>query len=257
MTTPARIIEINNRNARPAHIVIKPDTASVRCLKIACDSCVLQPHCLPLLVPKQIQNRLGMIIEQRRPIRRGGHLFRQGDKFEAIYVVKTGAIKTYMLSEDGQEQVTGFYLPGEVVGVDGLSAEQHFNNAKALESTTVCKVPFDKFEALCKEVPSLQRYLFQLMGQEIQQSQQMASLLSKRTAEERVARLLLSVSERLRKRKLSASVFRLPMSRVDIGNYLGLAVETVSRVFTRFQHGGVLAVDGKEIKIIDMAALRA
>ena len=228
-----------------------------RSLNVSCSDCSLNPICLPVAVKEQQLNELDDIIKRSKPLKKGEHLFRASDGFESIYAVRSGTIKTYTVSEDGEEQVTGFYLPGEVLGVDGISNNIHSNSAKALETAAVCEIPFTQLEALSTEIPSLQHHFFKLMSKEIQSDQQLLMLLSKKTAEERIAALLLSISSRHALRGLSATGFRLPMSRNDIGNFLGLAVETVSRVFTRLQKQSVLAVDGKEVEILDHKLLCA
>lgn len=220
-----------------------------------CAECALNPVCLPPAVEDSQLDQLDGIIERSRPLQRGNHLFHERQPFEAVYAVRSGAIKAYTTLPGGEEQVTGFYLPGEVVGLDAISNGHHVSSALALETTSVCTIPFDALEKLSREIPGLQHHFFRLMSKEIQSDQQLMVLLSKRSAEERIASLLLSLSARHKRRRLSEASFRLPMSRSDIGNYLGLAVETVSRIFTRFQQLGVLAVEGKEITILDRAQL--
>ncbi len=224
---------------------------AARNLSVTCSDCSLNPICLPVAVKHQELDQLDNIIKRSRPLRKGEHLFRASDPFRSIYAVRSGTIKTYSCTEDGDEQVTGFYLPGEILGVDGICTNTHTNSAKALESAAVCEIPFDKLETLSVAIPSLQRHFFQLMSKEIQADQQLIMLLSKKSAEERIAALLLSIAARNAARGLSSTRFRLAMSRNDIGNLLGLAVETVSRVFTRLQKSGVLAVEGKEVEVLN------
>ncbi len=183
-------------------------------------------------------------------------LYHEGTPFQSIYAVRSGAVKGYRTTSDGREQVTGFYFPGEIFGMDGISNSSHASSARALETSAICAIPFDSLERLSASMPSLQRHLFQLMSREITDDQLLITLLSKNSADERVATLLLSIANRNARRNLSASQFRLPMSRVDIGNYLGLTVETISRVFSRMQKTGVLRVDNKEIEILDQEALQ-
>ncbi len=220
-----------------------------------CGECALNPVCLPPAVSEEELKALDSIIQRSKPIRRGDHLFHEQEPFQALYAVRSGAIKAYTTQAGGEEQVTGFYLPGEIVGMDGIGAGRHMSAAVALETTAVCAIPFAHLEELARQMPALQHHFFRLMSQEIQADQQLMLLLSKRSAEERIASLMLSLSARHKRRRLSESQFRLPMSRSDIGNYLGLAVETVSRIFTRFQQLDVLAVEGKEITIVDRAKL--
>lgn len=216
-----------------------------------CSECALNPVCLPPAVDEQQLEELDTIIQRSKPIRRGDHIFREKEQFQAIYAVRSGAVKAYTTQAGGEEQVTGFYLPGEIVGMDAIGQGTHMSSAIALETTSICAIPFQSFEGLTGKIPTLQHHFFKLMSNEIQGDQQLMLLLSKRTAEERIASMLLSLSARHKRRRLSESQFRLPMSRSDIGNYLGLAVETVSRIFTRFQQLEVLSVSGKEITILD------
>lgn len=222
---------------------------------VSCNDCSLSPICLPLAVSSEQLDALEQIMLRGRPLRRGEHLFRVADSFESVYAVRSGAIKTYALSEDGEEQVTGFYLPGEIVGMDGISTAQHMSSSKALETSSVCEIPFAKLEQLSSLIPTLQHHFFKLMSREIQADHELHMLLSKKSADDRVASLLLSIAARNHRRGLSENHFRLPMSRYDIANYLGLAVETVSRIFTRFQQQGFLKVEGRELEILSRSAL--
>lgn len=184
-------------------------------------------------------------------------IYHQDEDFKSLYAVRLGCIKTYRMTEDGREQVTGFYLPGEIFGMDGIGSGRYTNSAVALETCSACELPFAQLENLSRSIPQLQHHVFRLLGNEIAQDQQHITLLSKNTAEERMAALLLSLSSRFAARKQSALRFRLPMSRADIGNYLGLTVETVSRVLGKMQKLGVLSVDNKEVEILDTAKLQA
>lgn len=222
---------------------------------VSCSDCSLNPVCLPIAVRADELDQLDSIIKRSRPLRKGEHLFRPGEAFQSVYAVRSGAFKTCTISEDGEEQVTGFYLPGEILGMDGLSTNTHSNAARALESAAICEIPFARMEQLSQRIPSLQRHFFTLMSREIQNDQQLMLLLTKKPADQRLASFLLNLSSRYARRGLSANRFRLPMSRNDIGNYLGLAVETVSRLFTRLQQAGVLSAEGKEVEILDRQAL--
>jgi CRP/FNR family transcriptional regulator len=225
-------------------------------LQQGCNQCSLGKLCLPIAVSNDDINKLESIIKQGRILDRGEHAFEQHSPFNSCFAVRSGAIKTFTLSEEGEEQVTGFYLPGEVIGLDSVSMEYYSCSASALERTSICEIPLEKLESLASELPTLQHHFFQLMSREIQDSRQLTMLLSKNTAEERIASLLLSLSARFSRRRLSGNEFRLPMPRSDIGNYLGLAVETVSRVFTRFQNQGVITVKGRDVSLHDIDALR-
>lgn len=207
------------------------------------------------LAPDDV-DQLDAIVKRNRPLHRGDHLFRQGDTFQYIYVVKTGTVKTFDPGEDGSEQVLGFHLPGELIGLDAIETGKHHCSAKILETTAVCEIPFNKLEALSSVLPSLQHQMYRLLSREIGHDEDMLTLLGKRNAEERLASFLLSLSSRFQRRGFSPSDFYLSMSRHEIGNYLGLAVETVSRLFTRFQDEGLLIVERKHIQLLDIERLK-
>jgi CRP/FNR family transcriptional regulator len=223
--------------------------------QVSCSNCRLASICLPLALETDDIQQLDDIIQRSKPLQKSQHLYREGDDFQSVYAVRSGTLKAYKTTDDGREQVTGFYFPGEILGMDGISNNTHASSAKSLETSAICEIPFTSLERLSTLMPSLQRHFFQLMSREITEDQQLITLLSKNSADERVASLLLSISSRNARRKLSATQFRLPMSRVDIGNYLGLTVETVSRVFSRMQKMDILRVDNKEIEIVDLAGL--
>jgi len=224
--------------------------------QVSCGNCRLSSICLPIALESEDIEQLDNIIQRSKPIQKDQHLYREGDEFESVFAVRSGTLKAYKTTDDGREQVTGFYFPGEILGMDGISNNTHASSAKSLETAAVCEIPFTSLEKLSTLMPSLQRHFFQLMSREITEDQQLITLLSKNSADERVAALMLSISTRNARRKLSATQFRLPMSRVDIGNYLGLTVETVSRVFSRMQKLELLRVDNKEIEILDTSGLQ-
>jgi CRP/FNR family transcriptional regulator len=236
------------------------DTASERhChhdFQISCSNCRLSQICLPIALEATDIDKLDSIIQRGRPLHKGDHVFRQDEPFKAVYAVRSGTLKSYSTTGNGQEQVTAFYFPGEILGMDGISKNRHPSSAIALETAAICEIPFELLGDLSIRIPSLQRHFFQLMSQEITEDQQLITMLSKNSAEQRVAALLLSISARNSQRKLSATAFRLSMLRADIGNYLGLTVETVSRIFSRFQKNGLINVDGKEVVLVDAAQLR-
>ena len=199
--------------------------------------------------------QLDGIVKRARPLHRGDYLFRIGERFRSLYVVKTGSVKSFAPSEEGGEQVLGFHLPGELLGLDAIDKEVHTCSAKVLETSAICEVPFSRFEELSSNIPSLQHQMYRLLSKEIGQDTEMLLLLGKKSADERLATFLMSMSKRLHKRGLSATDFYLSMSRHEIGNYLGLAVETVSRLFTRFQDEGLLKVDRKHVELLDLDAM--
>jgi CRP/FNR family transcriptional regulator len=224
--------------------------------QISCSKCRLSQICLPIALQADDIDKLDSIIQRARPLQKGDHVFRQNDAFRSVFAVRAGTVKCYRSTSSGEEQVTAFYFPGEVFGMDGISSGRHPCAAIALETSAVCEIPFERLGELSIRIPSLQRHFFQLMSQEIAEDQQLITMLGKNTAQQRVAALLLGISARNAQRRLSATSFRLAMSRADIGNYLGLTVETVSRIFTRLQKHGVIAVDGREVSILDAAKLR-
>ncbi len=225
--------------------------------KVACSDCTLFQLCLPVGMDASDLARLDGIIQRRRPLQRGEFAFRMGEDFHSIYAVRSGSVKTFILTEDGREQVTGFHLPGELLGLDAISGEAHPCTARALETASLCEIPFDQLETLWTVIPALPRQLMRVMGKEILHDQTLLMLMSKSNAEERLAAYLLNLSMRFGRRGYSVREYNLSMSRSDIGNYLGLAVETVSRIFTRFQDEGVLSVQRKYVQLLDMERLKA
>ena len=215
-----------------------------------CKDCSLAPLCLPLSLELADMDALDDIVRRGRPLNKGEFLFRQGEAFGAVYAVRAGALKTFSLSDSGEEQITGFHLPSELLGLSGVDSEIYPVSAQAQETTSVCEIPFDRLDELSVQLPQLRRQLMRVMSREIRDDQQMMLLLSKKTADERIATFLVNLSTRFSARGYSPNQFRLSMSRNEIGNFLGLAVETVSRVFTRFQQGQLIDAQGKEIHIL-------
>ncbi|MDX1299527.1 MAG: fumarate/nitrate reduction transcriptional regulator Fnr [Pseudomonas sp.] len=222
-----------------------------------CKDCSLSSLCLPLSLNMEDMDALDDIVKRGRPLKKGEFLFRQGDTFSSVFAVRSGTLKTFSLSDGGDEQITGFHLPSELVGLSGMDSEAYPVSAVALETTSVCEIPFERLDELSVQLPQLRRQLMRVMSREIRDDQQMMLLLSKKTADERIATFLVNLSARFRARGFSANQFRLAMSRNEIGNYLGLAVETVSRVFTRFQQNQLLEAEGKEVHILDPIELCA
>lgn len=235
-----------------------PEIAKLRTpLQAHCKDCSLITLCLPLSLDQSDIDLLDQIVKRSRPMKRGEFLFSQGDSFSSIFAVRSGSLKTFSITDEGEEQITGFHLPSEVIGMSGMDGDIYPVSAQALETTSICEIPFDRLEELSVRLPLLRRQLMRIMSREIRDDQQMMLLLSKKTADERIATFLINLSARFRARGYSANQFRLAMSRNEIGNYLGLAVETVSRVFTRFQQNNLLKAEGKEIIILDSNSLLA
>ncbi|MCZ4305144.1 fumarate/nitrate reduction transcriptional regulator Fnr [Zoogloeaceae bacterium G21618-S1] len=237
------------------HRAVVPITAEG--LKTACSQCNLQELCLPFGMSDGDINQLDGLIGARRKVKRHQHLYRVGDTFEAIYAVRTGSFKTDVLLEDGREQVTGFQMSGEIIGLDGISTDAHTCNAVALEDSDVCIIPFANLETLSREVESLQHQFHKVMSREIVRDHGVMMLLGSMRAEERLAAFLINMSQRFTARGFSAAEFHLRMTREEIGSYLGLKLETVSRAFSRFQENGLIKVQQKHIRIVNIGGLKA
>jgi CRP/FNR family transcriptional regulator, anaerobic regulatory protein len=225
--------------------------------KVVCSSCNLRELCLPVgLTQEEIEHIDHRLVGDRRKVARGDTLFRAGDRFEAVYAVWTGFFKTCVSSKDGRDQVTGFQMGGELIGLDGIGSHRHEVDAVALEDSQVCVIPFEELEALSREVVSLQQQLHKLMSREIVRSHGVMLLLGSMYAEERVAAFLLNLTHRLRARGFSASSVVLRMSREEIGSFLGLKLETVSRTLSKFQASGLLFVRQRQIQVTDPVGLQ-
>lgn len=225
-------------------------------LKSHCQNCSLYDLCLPMGLESGDLDRLDKVIKPRQSIQKNNYLFRLGDKLKSVYAIRSGSFKTYLTNPDGTEQIIGFSLPGELLGMDAISDDEHVCSAKALETSNVCEIPFEHLESLARDIPSLQHQLFRLMSKEIQQDQNSMLLLAQMPAETRLASFLLGMSKRLNQRGYAAAEFNLSMSRGDIANLLGMAVETISRLLTHFQDDGLLNVERKHITILDLEQLR-
>jgi CRP/FNR family transcriptional regulator len=193
----------------------------------------------------------------RRRVRRGEYLFRYGDPFHSLFGIRAGSFKSVLLTEDGREQVTGFHLGGDVLGIDGIGLDVHAGDAIALEDSVVVEIPFAELDALATRDPQLQRELFRMLSAEIQRERALMLLLGSMRAEERLAAFLINLSQRMATRGFSASCFVLRMTREEIGSMLGLKLETVSRILSRFQSEGLIQVRNREIAIVSLSALRA
>ncbi|MGM0785043.1 MAG: fumarate/nitrate reduction transcriptional regulator Fnr [Pseudomonadota bacterium] len=222
-----------------------------------CERCALHTRCLPLGLEVEALSSFDAIIEHPHPLKRGQRLMHQSQTFESLFVVRSGSLKQVVEQPGQRDQVTHFYLPGEVVGLDGIAESRCYGSVVALESTFVCELPFHRLDDLAEQVPELRGELFRCMSRELCNDQRMMCLLSGRTADQRLASFMLGLSERFRSRGCSPYCFHLSMSRSDIGSYLGLALETVSRVLARFQEQRLVSVDGRELCIEDHASLVA
>ncbi len=201
-------------------------------------------------------NRLDELVTTRRKIKQGTTLFSNGEKFTSLYAIRSGFFKTCLTTADGREQVTGFQMTGEIMGLDGIVNDLHTCNAIALEDTEVCVMPFDRIEEISREVNALQHHVHKIMSREIVREHGVMLLLGSMRAEERLAVFLLNLVQRLHARGFSKSQLILRMSREEIGSFLGLKLETVSRAFSKFSDDGMVEVKRRNIRIIDIEALK-
>ncbi len=223
----------------------------------ACSSCNLASLCLPINLNQQEIDILDEMSPLKRNYARGDYLYRNGDKFRSLFAIHNGSFKTQILHEDGREQVTGFQMAGEIIGLDAISTDVHACEAVAMESSVICEIPFNKLETLSREIPTLQRHLHKLMSREIVRDQGIMLLLGSMRAEERLAAFLLNLSQRYAARGWSPTEFQLRMSRHEIGSYLGLKLETVSRTLSLLQQHGMIRIHIKSIEILDLPGLQA
>ena len=222
-----------------------------------CATCSLRELCLPVGLNDQEIEVLGKVVSHKRKVQRGGYLHRTGTKFQALYAVKSGFLKTCILEEDGRQQVTGFHMTGELLGLDAISTELHTCDAVALEDSEVCEIPFAKLEEISRGIPSLMHHFHKIMSREIVRDHGVMLLLGSMKAEERLASFLLNISRRFAIRGYSETDFNLRMTREEIGSYLGLKLETVSRAFSKLQDETVISVNNKHIQIHDLKRLKA
>lgn len=226
-------------------------------LRRSCADCSLSELCLPAGVNRDDLGRLDTMVERRRPLQRGERLFRAGDPLRSVYVANDGAFKTVVVNESGEEHVLGFHLPGELFGLDAIGSGKHRCEAIALGEAKVCELPFATLSTVAAQLPSLQRQLLRVMGQSADRDHDHVDVLSRRQANERIALFLHGLGERYHRIGQPGDDFQLPMSRDEIARYLGLALETVSRGFSRLHEEGVIDVRGRRIRIVDAAALHA
>ena len=224
--------------------------------KVACSNCNLRELCMPLGLNESEMERVDEVVATRRKVVRGDNLFRNGDKFNALYAIRTGFFKTRISAEDGRDQVTGFQMAGEIIGLDGIVSDHHTCDAVALEDAEVCVMPFDRIEELSREITSLQRHVHKIMSREIVRENGVMLLLGSMRAEERLAAFLLNLVQRLHARGFSQSELVLRMTREEIGSYLGLKLETVSRTFSKFSEDGIIEVKQRHVRILNPEGLK-
>ncbi|MBK7026775.1 MAG: fumarate/nitrate reduction transcriptional regulator Fnr [Polaromonas sp.] len=225
-------------------------------IKVACSNCNLRELCMPIGLNHDELNRIDDLVATRRHVKRGDTLFRSGDKFSSLYAIRTGFFKTCVATEDGRDQVTGFQMAGEVIGLDGIVSDNHSCDAVALEDAEVCVMPYDRIEDLSREVHGLQRHVHKIMSREIVRDHGVMLLLGSMRAEERLAAFLLNLVQRLHARGFSQSELILRMSREEIGSFLGMKIETVSRTFSKFADEGIVEVKQRHVRIMNTQALK-
>lgn len=225
-------------------------------IKVACSNCNLRELCMPIGLNHDELNRIDDLVATRKHVKRGDTLFRSGDKFSSLFAIRTGFFKTCVTTEDGRDQVTGFQMAGEVIGLDGIVSDNHSCDAVALEDAEVCVMPYDRIEDLSREVHGLQRHVHKIMSREIVREHGVMLLLGSMRAEERLAAFLLNLVHRLHARGFSQSELILRMSREEIGSYLGMKIETVSRTFSKFAEEGIVEVKQRHVRILNTQALK-
>ena len=243
--------------------MVDPKVTQVRfatdhnCEPIACAQCGVYQLCLPLGLYQADLTLLESIVKRKESYKRGQLLFRAGDAFDYVYAIRSGSVKTYVCTQDGRVQITGVRIAGELLGLSALASGQYSCEARALETTSVCKVDAERLDELAQRIPSIQYQMLRIMSGHIRQDEELMLLLGKRSAEERLAEYLIGLSRRFAARSFSATQFRLSMSRSEIGNYLGIAEETVCRLLARFQEAGLIVTDRRHVRLVDLAQLQA
>jgi len=225
-------------------------------IKVACSNCNLRELCMPMGLSEQDLDKIDELVATRKKIKKGDFLFHSGSPFKSIYAIRTGFFKTSVTTEDGRDQVSGFQMAGEIIGLDGIVNDHHACDAIALEDAEVCVMPFEKIEQLSLEVKSLQHHVHKMMSREIVRENSVILLLGSMKAEERLAAFLLNLLQRLHARGFSKSELVLRMTREEIGSFLGLKLETVSRAFSKFAEDGIIEVKQRNLKILKPDALK-
>jgi CRP/FNR family transcriptional regulator len=230
---------------------------SIRDPRVHCATCSMRELCLPMGLAPDAMRELDALITIRRHFKKGESVFHCGDRFAALYAIRSGSCKVTVPTADGREQVWGYHLMGDIMGFDGIGSGRHGGQAIALENTGVCEIPFDHLEELCQRLAPLQHNLHRLLSREVTRDNNLLLVLGSMRAEERVVAFLLDLSNRYRQRGYSSTEFVLRMTRGEIGSYLGLKLETVSRVFSHLQEQGAIKVEKKAVQLVSLPALRA
>lgn len=230
---------------------------NVHALRASCSTCSMHQLCLPMGLGENDMDRLDQIIGRRRKVPKDGHLYRMNDPFINLYAIRLGHFKTCQVNAGGEQQITGFQMTGELLGMDAISTDRHHCDAIALEDSEVCEIPFQRLEELFGTMPTLLRHFHRMMSQEITREQSVMLLLGNMQATQRFAAFLVNLSSRYEARGYSASSFQLRMSREEIGNYLGLTIESISRLLSKFKKEGLVRVSNREIELLDRQMLNA
>jgi CRP/FNR family transcriptional regulator len=242
-------------NTPPKASVEKSSVINAEHLKLACSSCNLRELCLPMGLTQEDIVKIDELIQIRKTIKKGESLIRQGDLFHSIYAVRLGFFKTMVNTDDGRDQITGFQMSGDVIGMDGIQTDFHTCEALAIEDSEVCVMPMERLEEISRDVPALQHHFHKIMSREIVRENEQILLLGSMRSEERLASFLLNLSNRLKSRGFSQSEMILRMTREEIGSYLGLKLETVSRTFSKFAEEGLIRVQQKAVILLDTKGL--
>jgi CRP/FNR family transcriptional regulator len=232
------------------------EAAPPTAIKTLCSTCHLRDICLPSGMTEPDVNRLDGMMFARRRVLAGQTLYREGDRFQFIYAVRAGTLKSSLMLADGREQVSGFHIAGELVGLDGVAQGRHASAATALEDTEICAIPYAHLSDMASGAAGVHHVISRLMSREILREGSLMMLLGSMNADERLAAFLLNLSERFGARGYSEREFHLRMSRAEIGSYLGMKLETVSRTFTLLQQDSLLEVDKRHIRILDLEGLK-
>jgi CRP/FNR family transcriptional regulator, anaerobic regulatory protein len=235
----------------------KDKTATHHADAARCSACSMHQLCLPMGLGELDMDKLDKIIGRRRKVPKDTHLYRVGDPFTNLYAIRLGHFKTHQINPSGDQQVTGFQMAGELLGMDAISTDRHQCNAVALEDSEVCEIPFARLEALFGEIPVLLRHFHRMMSQEITREQSVMLLLGNMRAEQRFAAFLVNLSSRYSVRGYSSTTFQLRMTREEIGNYLGLTIESISRLLSKFKKQGWIRVANRELELLDQPTLKA
>lgn len=240
-----------------AKLSLLPPAQQQHCEPVTCNNCGIYQLCLPLGLDRADMTLLDSVIKRKEIYKRGQVLFRPGEELDYVYAIRSGSVKTYVSTGDGRVQITGFHIAGELLGLSALDSRRYSSEASALETISVCKVEIDRLDEVAQKIPSIQYQMLKIMSGQIRQDEEFMLLLGKRSAEERLAEYLVSLSRRFASRNYSGTQFRLSMSRLDIGNYLGLAEETVIRILRRFQESGLITADRRSVCLNDIHRLGA